>query len=163
MKTAAQCSKAIKKLLTERFKWIKFSCTSQNYAWGNSVDVSRENGPTEKEVDDVIKEYAYGSFNWMDDIYEYSNTRDDIPQAKYVFARRYLSKEALDAIKEQCEDLLEYRGNLSWHRCREQIAENVSRWCNLPANSVVTWLKKTWVTSGVAKVETFRTLDYKTA
>ena len=46
----------------------------------------------EEKVNEIIKKYQYGHFNGMEDIYEYSNSRDDIPQAKFVFVNRTMSE-----------------------------------------------------------------------
>ena len=32
----------------------------------------------------IVSKYQYGHFDGMNDIYEYSNSREDIPQAKYI-------------------------------------------------------------------------------
>lgn len=53
---------------------------------GDSVDVRVENanGQQRKLIDTELEKYQYGRFNGMEDIYEYSNTREDIPQTKYL-------------------------------------------------------------------------------
>lgn len=101
MKTqAAGCSRAIKKELEAKFPSIKFSVKSKNFAGGNDVNIHWNLGPTVKEVEAITDKYQYGHFNGMDDIYEYSNTRKDIPQVKYVLAHRDIcSNEELAAIK----------------------------------------------------------------
>jgi hypothetical protein len=91
--TAANCSAAIKEELKKVFPGVKFNVTSSNFSGGNSVDVRWNDGPTEDQVNSIIKKYQYGSFNGMEDIYEYSNTREDIPQAKYVHGQRSMSEE----------------------------------------------------------------------
>jgi hypothetical protein len=35
-------------------------------------------------LNDELKQYQQGHFNSMEDIYEYSNSRDDVPQTKYL-------------------------------------------------------------------------------
>ena len=85
---AALCSKDIKKLLKGKYPSIKFSVTSSNFAGGNSVDVDWNLGPTTDEIEKLISQYQYGHFDGMIDMYEYSNTRKDIPQAKFVMTRR---------------------------------------------------------------------------
>ena len=94
MKTAsAKASNMIKKILKRKFPETKFSCTSDNYNMGSSVNVSWTDGPTSEQVDKLINEFQYGHFDGMIDLYEYSNSRDDIPQAKYVMSNRRLSDE----------------------------------------------------------------------
>jgi len=40
----------------------------------------------------------------MNDIYEHSNTRDDIPQAKYIHANRTLSEKHKEVVKKYIAD-----------------------------------------------------------
>lgn len=93
----AQVAKIIRKALKER--GIKASVTSESYSMGNSVRV---------EVTDLLKseheflqrafaKYQYGHFDGMNDIYEHSNTREDIPQTKFLFITNNLS----EALKEE--------------------------------------------------------------
>lgn len=100
MTQAALASKMIKKELKEKFPTIKFAVHSQNYAGGDSVHIQYENGVPSKEVDKVVAKYQYGNFNGMEDIYEYSNSRDDIPQAKYVQVQRDITSSVRERVKE---------------------------------------------------------------
>ena len=89
MKTeAAKTAQAIKKDLKAKFPGVAFSVKSENYAGGNSVDISykatRET-PAPKAIQEIVGKYQFGHFDGMQDLYEYSNTREDIPQAKFVF------------------------------------------------------------------------------
>jgi len=94
MKTAsAMAGSMIKKELKNIFPKTKFSVKSDNFANGSSVDVSWTDGPTTEQVNLIIKKYQYGHFDGMIDMYEYSNNREDIPQAKWVGTSRDLSNE----------------------------------------------------------------------
>lgn len=84
----AQAAKLIRKELKAAFPGIKFSVTSQGFSMGNCVDISWTDGPTEDEVHKISDKYEKGQYNGMDDIYEYSNRRDDIPQTKYILVNR---------------------------------------------------------------------------
>ena len=90
---AAKAAKAIKAELKKAFPSIKFSVRSSNFSMGNSVDIGWTNGPPDKAVEEITDKYEYGHFDGMIDLYKYSNVREDIPQAKYVFARRTLTDE----------------------------------------------------------------------
>lgn len=95
MKTqAAQAAALIRKEIKAAYPGLKFRCTSKNYSMGSSVNVYLEDQP--KEVYDAIttlaKKYQYGHFDGMNDIYEYSNSRDDIPQAKHVFVKNEMTE-----------------------------------------------------------------------
>lgn len=95
MKTqAALAAQAIKKELKVKFPSVKFSITSKNYSGGNHVEVSYEDGPMQSEVEAITNKYEYGHFDGMQDLYEYTNCRDDIPQTKYLFIHRKMSEAA---------------------------------------------------------------------
>ncbi len=97
---AALTAKAIKKELKKAFPTIKFSVKSSNFSMGDSVDISWNLGPHTDQVDKIVNKYQYGHFDGMTDYYEYSNKRDDIPQAKYVSTqRRYQTQEEIDQDK----------------------------------------------------------------
>lgn len=89
----AETAKAIKALLKKEFPNIRFSVTSKRYSGGNNVDVRWNLGPTTETVDALIGKFQEGSFDGMIDLYEYTNSRTDIPQAKYVFAKRDYQSE----------------------------------------------------------------------
>lgn len=86
----AEAAKLIRKELKQDFPTTKFSVISRAYAGGSSIDVSWINGPTRDQVNGIIKKYEYGSFDPMTDLYNCTNSRKDIPQVKYVFAKREL-------------------------------------------------------------------------
>ena len=93
---SAQTAKAIRQLLKEKYPTIKFSVRSDNFSMGNSVDISWNLGPKEKEINYLVSKYQYGHFDGMIDMYEYSNCREDIPQAKFVqTSRDYKTEEEL--------------------------------------------------------------------
>lgn len=101
--TAANTAVAIRQELKNKFPGIKFSVTSDNFSMGNSVDIRWTDGPTSDEVDSITSKYQYGHFDGMTDMYESSNRRSDIPQAKYVQTSRDMSEDV--------------------KKCREQLAE----------------------------------------
>jgi len=97
--TAALASKAIRAEIKAAFPGVPFKIRSENYSGGNSVNVyigNREQiehpvygqiwkNETGDKVMEMIRKYQYGHFDGMNDIYEYSNDRKDIPQVKFVF------------------------------------------------------------------------------
>ena len=93
---SAQCANFVKKLLKQHYPAIKFSVKSDNFSMGNAVDISWNLGPTSEEVDSLVRKFQYGHFDGMIDCYEYSNSRNDIPQAKYVqTSREYRTEEEI--------------------------------------------------------------------
>jgi hypothetical protein len=94
---AAQAAAAIRKELKENFPQIKFSVKSENYAGGNSVNISWVDGVPESKVKAITSKYEYGTFNGMNDIYEYDNVNDNLPQVKYISEIRTISNEIYEA------------------------------------------------------------------
>lgn len=136
MKTqAALCAKSIKNELKLKFPSVKFSVKSDNFSMGNSVNIDWVDGPTTSEVDSIVKKYQYGHFNGMEDIYESSNRRDDIPQAKFVHTHRELSDDVKNKIwseiqaqysdcldknyNDHIDELGEYGYTLIWRKARK--------------------------------------------
>lgn len=74
---------------------VKASCKSSNFSMGNSVRVTVYDQSPEmlNQINELCSKYQYGKFNGMDDSYDYTNTREDIPQAKYVSVEHELSNE----------------------------------------------------------------------
>lgn len=100
---AALCAKAIRNELKQKYPSIKFSVTCQNFSGGDSVDIHWIDGPLTKDVDALTSKYQYGHFDGMNDIYEYSNSRSDIPQAKYISCQRSMSDETRALITQRLE------------------------------------------------------------
>lgn len=68
---ATEQAKIIKRVLREAFPSIKFSVRKEN---GGSVRASWKDGPTEKQVNALIRDFAGGGFDGMQDL-RYSVTR----------------------------------------------------------------------------------------
>lgn len=95
--TAAKAAKEIKTLLQKAYPTVSFSVRSQNYSNGNSVSIRWNLGPIEEDIYKLVSKFQYGHFDGMTDMYEYSNTRSDIPQSKYVHCtREYKTEEEVD-------------------------------------------------------------------
>lgn len=100
---AAEAAKMIRRELKEAFPGIKFTVRSKTYSGGDSVNVSWFNGPTQTDVEDVIKKYQQGHFDGMYDMYEMSNSRKDIPQVKFVFADRNYTTDIEYGVRQRLE------------------------------------------------------------
>lgn len=88
---------------------INAKVTSKNYSMGSSVNVRINQDITpaaKKEIETFCNKFQYGHFDGMQDLYEYSNSRDDLPQAKYVF----LDVNYSDEIKAEAQALAESWG-----------------------------------------------------
>lgn len=138
---AAQAAAAIREELKTKFKGVKFSVTSDTFSMGNSVHISWTDGPTEDEVSAITSKYQYGHFNGMEDIYEYSNSREDIPQAKYVSEHRKQSEETRAAIDAAA---LELWPGEDWEqkRHREQESRAIFNRTALPIGAKVTGIER---------------------
>lgn len=82
----AQAAAAIRKEM--KALGIKGSVMSKGYAGGNSVSVIVSD-PVSPELGEkfrkICAKYKRGHFDGMTDSYNYSNRREDIPQAMYVW------------------------------------------------------------------------------
>ena len=103
MSLHAESAKTIRKELKKVFSMTKFSVTSQSYSGGNSIAVEWVDGPTSEEVENIAYKYQYGRFNGMEDIYENTNKRDDLPQVKYVQVRREISEKVKQQVFEELQ------------------------------------------------------------
>lgn len=79
----------VAKLLKAKAKSLKLEvkASSKNFSGGNSVDIKVLKGSDKSfnELKEYSSQFQSGHFDGMNDIYEYSNSRDDIPQTKYLF------------------------------------------------------------------------------
>lgn len=85
MSRHALAAKAIRQELKARIPGVKFRVTSESFSMGNAVNVYwNGEGSTEAEISAVISKYQWGHFDGMSDCYEATNSRDDLPQVKFV-------------------------------------------------------------------------------
>lgn len=140
---AANCAGAIKEELKKLFPGVKFSVKSSNFAGGDSVDVSWEDGPTTEQVNNIINKYQYGHFDGMTDMYEYTNRRDDIPQSKYVHSSRSMSNETETILLPIAEQLyLKWEGVSGCHSAGNLLYRIFSG-CSLPVGAIVKGISET--------------------
>lgn len=152
LSTHANAAKAIRTELKKLFPDIKFSVRSDSFSMGNSVDVSWTDGPTTDQINDVIKKYQYGSFNSMEDIYEYTNSRDDIPQAKWISANRTVSPYIDELLFPIVREMFD-KDNTDDQRIK-QILYQMSRREAIPAGAKVIGLKR--IEGGVSWDECYK-------
>ena len=76
---------------------VKFSVRGESFSGGDAIRVSWEDGPIGAQVDEVVGKYEAGSFNGMEDIYEYSHSawKDAFGDAKYISTSRSNSDKAV--------------------------------------------------------------------
>lgn len=134
----AAAAAAIRAELKEAFPDIKFSVTSESFSMGNSVRVKWTDGPTSEQVESISGKYQFGSFNGMEDIYEYTNCREDIPQAKYVHETREISEANREALRALV--LAYYPKDFQTHDINRKEHELLSR-TPLPVGAKITGIE----------------------
>lgn len=120
---AAEIRKELKK------HGIEARVRSESYSMGSSVRVRIFNQPpwVAKKIEAFANQYQYGHFDGMQDLYEYSNRRDDLPQVKFVFVDNEFSDEMREAawkwyretFAEAAEAPEDYKQAGSWHSGHE--------------------------------------------
>jgi len=97
MKNTSNHAAAAKMIRAELKKnGIKASVRAKSYSGGSSitVDILEDITPAAvKEISAFCDRFEMGSFNGMEDIYEYNNRNDDLPQVKFVFVNMDYSDE----------------------------------------------------------------------
>lgn len=100
----ADTAKEVRKALKEAFPDQKFSVRTDVYAGGASVRVRYTDGPNEKAVEKVAKQFEGSTFDPMLDLKEYRQSEHNGEQvhwgADYVFVNRDFSEEVDAKAKE---------------------------------------------------------------
>jgi hypothetical protein len=81
---------------------IRARVTSESFSMGDAVRVRIQQDvlPAVREaIEAFAGQYQYGHFDGMQDLYEYSNRRDDLPQVKYVSVSVDYSDALIEAAK----------------------------------------------------------------
>lgn len=83
----------IRRDLAKHLPGVVFRVTSKSYSGGNSIDVQWSDGPTSEQIRAIINRYQEGSFNSMEDIYEYGRGAfaEVFGGAKYVHGSRQVT------------------------------------------------------------------------
>jgi hypothetical protein len=110
----AKCAAEIRKILKARN--IKASVRSQQYSMGNNVNVEIKeiiDPEIYKALEAELAKYQYGHFNGMEDIYEYSNNLEGIPQTKFLFIKYdwRMQDAVLLEIEEFLKDKIEFNND----------------------------------------------------
>ena len=115
MSIHAKTAKAIRTELKINFPGVKFSVKSECFSGGNSVKVDWIDGPGKDKVNAITSKYQYGHFNAMEDMYENSNEKSELPQVKYVQIFREWSEKTLDTLKKYVRSYYVNWENVSDH------------------------------------------------
>ena len=117
---AAQVAKLLKNKAKDL--GMKVTATSQYFSMGNSVNVKVLTGTDDalKTLKDYAIKHEAGTFDGMNDIYNYDNVRDDIAQTKYLFVDDQRAQYIMDTFKGDKYDDLECSVDgqkvRSWHQ-----------------------------------------------
>jgi|GEM_PF-3313291 len=85
MYNAKECAVMIRKELKKAYPSIKFSVKTY---YASKVDVSYIGTENPENIEKLLAKYEAGHFDGMEDIYNYDNAREDIPQVQYIFVNR---------------------------------------------------------------------------
>lgn len=90
----------IRKTLKKEWPKVKFSVRKADYG---TVNVSWEDGPSEDAVKPFLSRHKAGSFNSMEDYFEYQATpfNQVFGEARYIFAHRSISLAMIETAIEQ--------------------------------------------------------------
>jgi len=98
-------AKLVRAALKESFVGVKFSVTSDSYAGGASINIKYTNGPTEKQVKEVISSFEGSYFDGMIDYkgscYANLNGEEVRFGADFIFVNRKYSVEFLTKMANQ--------------------------------------------------------------
>lgn len=85
------------KMIREYLKAQGIACavSSKSYSMGSSVNVTiyDQNPEVVAKVEEYVNRFQYGSFDGMQDLYNFDNVARSIPQVKYAFVRNEISEE----------------------------------------------------------------------
>ena len=100
----ARAAKEIRKILKDL--GIAASVTSKGYSMGDHVNIDLTNQPPAivEQITKLTNKFQYGHFDGMIDLYEYSNTRDDIPQTKYLMVNNTFDDDIRQKAYEYLKD-----------------------------------------------------------
>ena len=121
------------KLLKKKAKdlGMKATASSSYFSMGNSVTVkvlSGTDAALKTLKDDAIK-YEAGSFDGMNDIYNYDNVRDDIPQTKYLFIEDLRAEEIMKGFVGNKYDDLDFKINGEKVRTYYDVVKKLKEIC----------------------------------
>lgn len=105
MSDHAAAAKAVRAFM--KAQGIKGTVKAARAAGTSSLTIRLDNGSPEQvaTVTAFSDKFQYGHFDPMTDSYEYSNSRDDVPQVRYIFVDAVFDTEtkqrALDALSKR--------------------------------------------------------------
>lgn len=135
LSTHAHAAKLIRQELKKAFPAIAFRVRARSFSGGDAIDIEWSNGPTVETLAKITNKYQYGHFNGMEDIYENTNSRNDIPQVKYVHERREISEDMLRSVFESFRT--NYHGWENLKSMDETSADLMNKWSHWTAREFI--------------------------
>jgi hypothetical protein len=101
----ADTAKLLRAALKAAFPGVKFSVRTDSYSMGASIRVGWVDGPRQREVKKIARQYEGASFDGMTDMKSYHNVMVDGVETHYgadfIFTNRRYSVELLTAAAEK--------------------------------------------------------------
>ena len=159
LSSQAQVAKILKQKAKEL--GLEARAYSDSFSGGDSVTIKILSGTDDSfaKLKEYSRKYQSGHFDGMTDMYEYSNSRDDIPQTKYLMINDERLQKIIDdnyqgpknsfyglKFTENGENVGQYK---FFQRLREIAGENWREYAadmikNIDRNGVVGWLLQGW-------------------
>lgn len=107
--SVADTAKLVRVALKQAFPSVKFSVRSSSYSGGASIRVSYNDGPVQRDVEDVVSKFSGSTFDGMIDLKSYHTSELNGEKVSYgadsVHVDRIVSKElmqrALDHVRDR--------------------------------------------------------------
>ncbi|MDF7815478.1 MULTISPECIES: LPD29 domain-containing protein [Hymenobacter] len=90
--TTAGTAQLIREALKKAFPGVKFSVTSEVYANGSSVDIRYTDGPSAAQVKEVYAPFISGTYNSLEDMYEYKEDTTSVAPSGELLRLSYGAK-----------------------------------------------------------------------
>lgn len=105
----ADTNKAIRAALKDKFPGVKFSVRGKSYSGGASTSIYWTNGPTSRQVNEVVSHFEGATFDGMIDLkstrYAMENGERVHYGADYIFTHREVTPEFVESCKAAYEAL----------------------------------------------------------
>jgi hypothetical protein len=137
--TQAQAAALVRKTLKAAGLDVRVTSEAASMMTAMRVELRGDVLPaTRKEVETYCKQFQYGHFDGMVDMYEYSNNRDDIPQVKYVTVDTVYSDEIRQEVYEYlCENFADFADLSGSYRDNANMSTRSGEWVSTYVHRVL--------------------------
>lgn len=134
----------IRRELAKEFQGIKFSVTSSIFSGGNDINISWTDGPTTKEIDDIVNKYNDHATDYTGDFRDPTNEvfNSLYGGAKYVMTNRRMSKETEEAMRPWADEQFKLETCFAKDSCgKENLIWRLVSAYSIPASQQVIGVK----------------------